>query len=269
MRTGAADTMGTVGRTDSHRGRLRVACALSVAAMLIAGCAARPQEIGREPELSPVGSGLQRAEIHQRTGSLTSAKDTMLHTSDTNGETTGSLWDDRGADLFRDARARRTGDILTVKISIKDKASLDNSSKRSRDASAGLGVNLSHAIALPILTTAGTANAQTAVNSNTSTDGKGEIERSESINLRIAAVVTGILPNGKLIIQGSQEVRVNFEVRVLTFSGIVNITDIAADNTISYERIAEARMSYGGRGRITEVQQPGWMQQIADQLSPY
>lgn len=253
----------------SQRGCGRGTCVAMIAALLAAGCSARPREVGREPELSPVGSGLQRTEIHDKARVQASAKDAIDRGAGAVDMTTGSLWDDRGTDLFRDARARRAGDILTVRISIKDKASLDNSSKRSRDSSAGLGVDLSHAIALPGWTTEGAASAQTAVNSNTSTDGKGEIERSESIDLRIAAVVTGVLPNGKLIIQGSQEVRVNFEIRVLTFSGIVNITDIAADNTISYERIAEARMSYGGRGRITEVQQPGWMHQITDQLTPF
>lgn len=237
--------------------------------VLIGGCAARPREIGREPELSPVGSGIHRIAGHEPVAIDPGIKDQGWIGRDERRPTSGSLWSDRGADLFRDARARRAGDILTVKISIKDKASLDNSSKRSRDSAAGLGFDFAHAIALPGLATDGTANAKATVNSNTSTDGKGEIERSESIDLRIAAVVTGVLPNGKLLIQGSQEVRVNFEIRVLTFSGVVALSDIAADNTIAYDRIAEARMSYGGRGRLMEVQQPGWMHQIVDQLSPY
>lgn len=99
--------------------------------------------------------------------------------------------------------------------------------------------------------------------------GKGGVTRSESIDLVIAAVVTEVLPNGNLLIQGAQEVRVNFEVRELTVAGIVRPRDVSTDNSVSYERIAEARISYGGRGRITEVQQPAWGQQIIDALSPF
>ena len=248
-----------------------VAAALLVAAFL-AGCASLPREIAREPELSPVGSGIRRivermdAPAPDRAG-MKDRGVSVAYRSDAGAS--GSLWRDRGADLFRDARARRPGDILTVKISIKDKASLGNSSKRSRDAAVGMGIDFSHAIALPGLTSEGTAESKASVNSNTSSDGKGEIARSESIDLRLAAVVTAVLPNGNVAIEGSQEVRVNYELRVLAFSGIVNIADIQADNTINYDRVAEARMSYGGRGRSMEVQQPGWMHQITDLVAPF
>jgi flagellar L-ring protein precursor FlgH len=152
---------------------------------------------------------------------------------------------------------------------MKDKASLDNSSKRSRDSSHGFGLDMSHAIDWKGFVSAGTAKADSALKSNTATDGKGEIARSENIELRVAAVVTDILPNGNLVIEGSQEIRVNYELRVLTFTGIVSPVDIKADNTISHERIAEARMSYGGRGRIMEVQQPAWGHQVIDLLFPF
>lgn len=237
----------------------------AILAVSLAGCAARIQEIAREPELSAVGSGLQPPHQARHDGSAKDQGPAPVPAAHRNG----SLWRDRGADLFKDSRARRQGDLLTVTISMKDKASLDNSSKRSRDSSHGLGLDVSQSFDWGGFKSEGTGAAQSSIKSNTASDGKGAIARSESIDLRIAAVVTAVLPNGTLLIQGSQEVRVNYEMRVLTFTGIVDTRDIKADNTISYERIAEARMSYGGRGRIMEVQQPGWGHQIVDIISPF
>ncbi len=257
----------TIGPSAARGARPRARRLIPVLALLmLPGCSTwRPLEIAREPVLSPVGAGITRPPIAEpvdlkgENGSFPVEPATSHN----------SLWRDRSADLFRDHRARRRGDILTVAVSIKDRASLDNSSKRSRDASHGLGLDLSHGIDWRGWTSEGTITANSNVKSNSAHDGKGEIARSENIDLRIAVVVTEMLPNGNLVIQGSQEVRVNFEMRVATFTGIVNIADIRADNTVPYERIAEARMSYGGRGRMTEVQQPGWGHQIVDQLSPF
>lgn len=248
--------------------RLRTAIRALAALVTLSGggCGARLQEIAREPELSAVGSGL-RAPTEDAL--QPSTKDRLRPMAGTGRHDQSSMWRDRGADLFRDPRARRQGDLLTVTISMKDKASLDNSSKRTRDSSHGLGLDVSQSFDWGGFKSEGTAAAQSSVKSNTATDGKGAIARSENIDLRIAAVVTAVLPNGNLLIQGSQEVRVNYEMRVLTFTGIVDARDIKADNTISYERIAEARMSYGGRGRIMEVQQPGWGHQIVDLISPF
>ena len=86
--------------------------------------------------------------------------------------------------------------------------------------------------------------------------------------MSVGAVVTDVLPNGNLIVSGSQEVRVNYELRVLNIAGIVRPRDISKENTIAYNKIAEARISYGGRGRMMEVQQPGWGQQIFDRFRP-
>ena len=239
--------------------------ALAMAATIAVGCSSKPLEIGKEPSLSPVGAGIKQMPV---ASVVYTSADPVISSPQAPHMTT-SLWTNRGADLFRDRRARRLGDILTVMISIKDKATLDNRSKRSRDASHGLGFDVAYDIDGLGAKAAGKAGGSSALKSNTAQDGKGEIERSESIDLRLAAVVSSVLPNGNLLIQGSQEVRVNFELRELTFTGVVNIADIKADNTIPYERIAEARISYGGRGRSMEVQQPAWGHQLIDKYSPF
>jgi flagellar L-ring protein precursor FlgH len=230
-----------------------------IAAITVCGCAVDPRDIGSAPAMTAVGSGLHASRMP-----LPAEPSAVPEYKPGN-----SIWQDGSADLFRDPRARRIGDVVTVKIAIKDKASIDNNSKRSRDAKMTFQPNLTYDINLGTLTTTGDAAIDAAVDSTTSTDSKGGITRSETIELLVAAVVTGVLPNGNLIISGSQEVRVNYEVRELTVAGIVRPRDIATDNSVAYDKIAEARISYGGRGRITEVQQPGIGQQIFDILTPY
>jgi flagellar L-ring protein precursor FlgH len=176
------------------------------------------------------------------------------------------LWNDRQSRLFTDPRALSQGDILTVNIKVNDRANFKNQNDRSRTANRKLGFDVS-AQWDKVGSTAGKGSG--ALNSATDTSADGEIKRSETLDLNVAAIVTDVLPNGNLMIRGSQEVRVNAELRVLTIAGIVRPADIGAENTIPYERIAEARISYGGRGRITEVQQPAYGQQILDQVLPF
>ncbi len=227
------------------------------------GCASKLGEIGKEPALTAVGTGVNHPSVPVRA-------DPTPRPVYRRGN---SLWQDASADLFRDPRAARVGDLVTVKIVIKDQAKLDNNSKRSRQADgsldAGFSYDISAAATQQHLLAKGSGSFKPEVKSNTSTEGKGEIERSETINLLVAAVVTDVLPNGNLVIGGTQEVRVNFEMRLLSVAGIVRPRDIATDNTVSYDRIAEARISYGGNGRMTEVQQPGWGQQLIDAIAPY
>jgi flagellar L-ring protein precursor FlgH len=151
-----------------------------------------------------------------------------------------------------------------VQISINDSAQLSNRSNRKRTGSKSLGLTGSFDIA----GTGTSGSLDAALESDTAFNGNGGVSRSESINVRVAALVREVMPNGNLMISGSQEVLVNSELRFLTITGLVRPSDILPDNTISYERIAEARISYGGRGRISEVQQPAYGQQILDRLSP-
>ncbi|MBV2183373.1 MAG: flagellar basal body L-ring protein FlgH [Rhizobium sp.] len=228
-----------------------------LAVLFLAGCQSQTlKEIGNAPSMSPIGSGLRYSQTPQM----------ALYPKQPRAMASGySLWNDSQSALFKDARALNVGDILTVNIQINDKASFNNETDRSRVNKSGMNWSTSADFFgyKPPETT-----GELGSGSDTSTQGKGSTERSEKLTLLVAAVVTGILENGNLLISGSQEVRVNHEIRILNVAGIVRPQDVDADNTISYERIAEARISYGGRGRLTEVQQPPVGQQVVDLFSP-
>ncbi|MCA0010830.1 flagellar basal body L-ring protein FlgH [Mesorhizobium sp. B292B1B] len=231
--------------------RTLVLCAVAA----LSGCGTNLKEIGREPSLSPVGSGIGNEGASPYSYPEPPAAPVKKF----------SLWDDRQSRLFTDPRALREGDILTVRIKLNDKANFKNQNDRSRTASRKLGYDVT--LGWEDKSTSGKGDA--GLSSSTETNADGEIKRSENLELNVAAVVTEVLPNGNLMIRGSQEVRVNYELRVLTIAGMVRPSDIGAENTISYERIAEARISYGGRGRVSEVQQPAYGQQILDQVLPF
>lgn len=224
-----------------------------VAALALAGCATDLKEVNKAPALSPVGSGLEGT---SQAGYPTKPSPPLERTS---------LWSDRQSHLFTDARALSVGDVMTVLISINDRAKFSNESERSRTASRDFNIGGQY----EGNGVGGEGSAGFDIGSGSRSVGTGQTERSENLRLSVAAIVTEVLPNGNLIIAGTQEVRVNAELRILTISGIVRPQDIEASNTISYERIAEARISYGGRGRLTEVQQPPYGHQILDKIMPF
>ena len=216
--------------------------------LALAGCSG-PAAFMRAPEMSPVGSGLGTTSVE--TGVLDGSRPRA------------SVLKGAGmpeSDMFKDQRIARIGDIVTVNIAINDKATFGNATDRSQAAKANFSGNLGFQLG-------GAANAFTLSGdaaSNSETQGKGNIDRSEQIQVSVAAVVTKVFPNGNLEINGSQEVRVNYELRQLSVAGIVRPSDISRANTVSYDHIAEARISYGGKGRLTDVQQPSWGQQLYD-----
>ena len=181
-----------------------------------------------------------------------------------------SLWRNGSRAFFKDQRAARIGDLLTVTVNITDKANLSNETQRSRTnkedsgitdfvGSKTLGVQAQKILPGRILTADSTA----------SSDGKGSVNRQEALQTNVAAVVTQVLPNGNLVVEGKQEIRVNFEIRELIVAGIVRPEDIQSDNTIDSSKIAQARIAYGGRGQISDVQQPRYGQQVMDVLLPF
>lgn len=183
-----------------------------------------------------------------------------------------SLWASNRTTFFKDQRAGNVGDILTVMIEIKDKAELDNATERTRDngetaelpALAGYEGSLGR-----ILPESVDPTNLAELGSTSKSNGSGTIDREEKITVKLAALITQVLPNGNLVIHGNQEVRVNFEKRILSVDGVIRPEDISTDNTVNYDQIAEARIAYGGEGQITDVQQARYGQQVYDILFPF
>jgi flagellar L-ring protein precursor FlgH len=242
-----------------------VAALVTVAAALSAcNTVTRLSQVGEEPPLSRISN--------PATGQ---APVTMPMPAPTElSREANSLWRPGARAFFKDQRAASVGDILTVTINIADTATLSNESTRTRantekaNASSMLGYQNIWKY-LPFRTDAIDPTNLIDAGSNTSNAGAASVSRGETVTLRVAAVVTQILPNGNLVIQGTQEVRVNFENRLLQIAGVIRPQDIRSDNQIPYDRIAEARIAYGGRGQMTDFQQPRWGQQVFDILFPF
>lgn len=193
-------------------------------------------------------------------------KEPMTHTAN-------SLWGNGKQTFFKDQRAKDIGDILTVLIEIDDEAALDNKTERSRSASEASGLpnylGIAETQLSKVLPDAIDPANLVSMNSDTSSVGDGKISRAEEVSLKLSATIVQKLPNGNLVINGRQQVRVNNELRNLTLQGVIRPEDILNNNSISYEKIAEARISYGGEGNISELQQPRYGQQLFEIVSPF
>ncbi len=240
-----------------------VTAALSV----LCGCNAltRLSEVGSAPAISPIENpttkpGYQPVEMPMPEVQMASPNP-------------NSLWRQGSRGFFKDQRASRIGDILTVQIVMEDKALLENKSEQKRgddkdttsvNALAGL-----ESYAGKILPSAVNPANLIDINSKRELTGEGTIDRNEEIEVTMAAIVTQVLPNGNLVISGKQQVRVNFELRELVMSGIIRREDISSLNSITSDKIAELRVAYGGRGTISDVQQPRYGRQILDIINPF
>lgn len=228
------------------------------------GACERLEDVGKAPALTPIEAG---GEYYAMTTGGLPATEVL-------GPPTGeaSLWTGARGSLLGDRRAGQRGDILTVVIEIDDKAEISNSTGRSRSGADSMGIpnlfGIPQRIDRNMPAGASLADAY-ATKSASDYQGAGSVARKEKLTLRVAATVVETLPNGVLRIEGSQEVRVNFEVRELVVQGFVRPEDISRQNEITYDKIAGARISYGGRGQITDVQQPRYGQQIADVILPF
>lgn len=231
---------------------------------VLANCA-RLENVGKPPEFTPAAT---TAEVNAMTYPFPpiDARQNAVRPD------RPSLWSGGRGSLLGDRRASLQGDILTVVIEIDDSASISNSTARSRSGSEASSAN--ELLGIPQFVDrilpgdASLANAAD-LSSSSSSNGQGSVSRNESLELKVAATITDVLENGVLRIQGSQEVRVNFEIRELLVTGYVRPEDISRRNEITYDKIAAARISYGGRGQITDVQQPRYGQQVADIILPF
>jgi flagellar L-ring protein precursor FlgH len=225
----------------------------------LGGCSAvdRLKNVGEQPPLAPIANPTEAPAykpVHM-----------PMPTPQPVSYNPNSLWRNGSRAFFKDQRAHQVGDILTVN------ATMANETQRSRVNKEDSGVTdfigsktLGNSAAKAIL-----PGRILTADSNASSDGKGQIDRKEQLLTNIAGVVTQILPNGNMVVEGKQEIRVNFEIRELIVAGIVRPEDIESDNTIDSTKIAEARIAYGGRGQIMDVQQPRYGQQVLDVLLPF
>jgi flagellar L-ring protein FlgH len=245
---------------------MRPGPALLLGLFLLGGCnaAERLSRIGKEPDLSPIANPVERPDYRPVSLPMPAQEEAIYPPN--------SLWRTGAHRFFRDQRARGIGDILTVTVTIRDAADLSNETRRVRRNSEGMGIGgfFGYEARLDrVFPNEIQPGSAVDLGSDSSNLGRGSVSRNEKIDVDVAAVVVQVLPNGNFVIQGRQEVRVNFEVRELYVAGVVRPEDITPRNRISHEKIAELRVAYGGRGQITDVQQPRYGSQVLDVILPF
>jgi len=225
----------------------------------LAGCSAveRVKEIDGGPKMAPVS-----VPVAQQITPL------PMPAPPTEPRAASSLWQPGARSFFHDPRASRVGDIITVNVSVTDAAKFNNTTSRSRTNSDD--ANLTNFFGLEkSLPSSMDPSSLVKMGSDNSNVGAGAIDRSENVNLTLAALVTQVLPNGNMVIGGHQQMKVNNELRDLMVTGIVRMEDITSANTVDLSQIAEARISYGGRGTVSDAQTPRYGSQLFDILMPW
>jgi flagellar L-ring protein FlgH len=247
----------------SNRSRLPASAAILISGLL-ASCSAidRLKNVGEQPALSAIENPTAQPGYKPVQMPMPAPQSAVYNPN--------SLWRNGSRAFFKDQRAMQVGDIMTVKVKITDKANFENETSRSRTNKEDSGITDfigSKTIKNPA--TSILPGRLLTADSTAASEGKGSVNRQEALQTNVAAVVTQVLPNGNLVVEGKQEVRVNFEIRELIVAGVVRPEDIESDNTIDSTKIAQARIAYGGRGQITDVQQPRYGQQVMDIVLPF
>jgi flagellar L-ring protein FlgH len=244
--------------------RILLTSALLTTTAISSGCSSidRFSQIGEQPKLSAIENPTAQPGYKPVQMPMPKPESVSFNAN--------SLWRNGSRSFFKDQRAHQIGDLLTVTVNITDQANFANETQRSRTTTEDSGITAFLGQSLLSGKAASVLPGRLFTGDSTSSyDGKGSIQREESLTTNIAAVVTQILPNGNMVVEGKQEVRVNFEMRELIVAGIVRPEDIQSDNTIDSSKIAQARIAYGGHGQITDVQQPRYGTQVMDILLPF
>lgn len=233
-------------------------------ALAACGQAERLSRIGRPPDLSPMTDPTQDPRYRPVSMPMPAAQEAPALAN--------SLWRPGSRTFLRDQRASQVGDLITILVSIQDTAELQNRTQRSRTGAENMGVPNLLGLETQtnrLLPRGANPSSLVSTTGTGTSDGNGTVRRNEQITLRLAATITQALPNGNMVLDGRQEVRVNNELRELSVRGIARPQDIASDNTVRHDRLAEARIAYGGRGALSDIQQPRLGQQLLDILSPF
>ena len=180
-----------------------------------------------------------------------------------------ALWRSGSRAFFKDQRAAQVGDVVTILVSMNDTANVKNATTTTRSSAENAGAANFFGMEKLLPKTITDPSKLLSLNSGNNNGGSGQIQRNEAVTIRLAGVVTQVLPNGNLVVSARQEFRVNSELRELQVTGVIRPQDIASDNTVQHDRMAEARIAYGGRGELTEVQHTRWGQQLLDILMPF
>lgn len=233
----------------------------------LSGCGTfdRLRRMGLEPEMTPIENPVEAKDYRPVTLPMPERSEAKAGAN--------SLWKPGSSGFFKDQRASKVGDIITVMVSAKDNALMENETEQNRDTnkdSMGVGSLLGYETNFSdFLPDAVNPASLIDITSNREISSDGKIDRKEKIEMTMAAVVTQILPNGNLVIEGTQEIRVNYELRQLTVKGVIRRADIKSDNSVESSKIAELRVSYGGKGVISDIQQPRYGRQLIDILAPF
>ncbi|MBK1660556.1 flagellar basal body L-ring protein FlgH [Paracraurococcus ruber] len=236
---------------------------LAGCALLMAGCGQleRLSRVGRAPEMSAVTDPTADPAWRPVSMPMPGLQDPT--------QGANSLWRPGSRTFLRDQRAAAVGDLITVLVSIQDEAQLQNRTQRARTGNDAMGMPQLFGVQTRWLPRAASPDTLISASGSQTTDGNGTVRRTETVTLRLAATVTQVLPNGNLVVSGKQEVRVSNELRELNVQGVIRPQDIASDNTIRHDRLAEARIAYGGRGTLSDLQQPRLGSQLLDILLPF
>jgi flagellar L-ring protein FlgH len=239
---------------------LKSYASLPVLAFALSACSAvdRVENIGKPPAMAPINMPVSQPVTVPQPPPPPAFREA------------NALWVPGSHSFFHDPRAGHVGDLITIDITIADAAKIQDTTSRTRTNSDDANLTNFFGLENKLQKVLGSDPASLVkMGSDTSNVGSGSVDRSEDINLTLAAIVTQTLPNGNLAVSGHQQVRVNNEMRDLQIAGIVRPEDITQDNTVNLSQIAEARVSYGGQGQITDMQQPRYGSQLYDILMPF